>query len=306
METRLATFVFLLGTLLLLDTNTAGQRQVKYVQVVKQAPTSVSLFDSTATVDVGQAVQFKANVAPTHPSIPTGSVVFAARGTEPGNTVTSPAIPLDASGSADWVGRYPSPGSYVVFATYGGDLNYLASESNAIPLTVVGAPDFQIHAPDAVTIHRGDAWRGSIIVESLNGFTGSVSLKCGNLPVDILCSFSPSTVVFMPQTIPPGASTPEIVNANAAITIRTFPRIIAAVGLVALLAWLPGLARKRKARIGMCAVSSIILCFFLAGCGSYIHFTRPDGTAFGTYRIVISGTSRTLIHDRVITVKVVK
>jgi len=101
-ERRLAAFVLLFGALLPLDANVAaGQKQTKYVQVVKRAPTSVSLGYSTASVDAGQPVQFTARVAPAHPSIPTGSVVFVATGTQPGNMVTSPpTLPAPPFGSA--------------------------------------------------------------------------------------------------------------------------------------------------------------------------------------------------------------
>jgi Bacterial Ig-like domain (group 3) len=299
-ERRLAAFVFLLGALLPLDANVAaGQKQTKYVQVVKRAPTSVALGYSTATVGAGQPVQFTARVAPAHPSIPTGSVVFVATGTNPGNTVSSPPIPLDPSGSAVWIGRYPSADAYVVFVSYTGDLNFLSSNSTAIPLTVV-SPDFQIVAPDAVTIHRGHSWIASIAIQSLNRFTGDVRLECGNMPAGMRCSFSPSNVGLTSQVVssPPGTS-----NAHSTITIRTFSNSSALEGSAVVLIAICGLIRYERVRIS--AVGSVILFCFLVGCGFGLHFLGPNGTQLGVYPITISGSSDTITHTRVIRVTVV-
>jgi hypothetical protein len=301
-ERRLAAFVLLLGALLPLDANVAaGQKQTKYVQVVKRAPTSVSLGYSTATVGAGQPVHFTARVAPAHPSIPTGSVVFVATGTKPGNTVTSPPILLDASGSAVWIGRYPSADAYVVLVNYSGDLNFLSSNSTAIPLTVV-SPDFQIVAPDAVTIHRGNSWKASIAIESLNRFIGNIRLECGNIPVGMRCSFSPPDVGFSSHVVssPSGTS-----NAHSTITIQTFANDSRLEGSAVVLIAICGFIRYKRVRISAWAVGSVILFCFLAGCSFGLHFLGPNGTQLGVYPIIISGSSDTITHTRVIRVTVV-
>jgi hypothetical protein len=298
----MATFVFLLGALLPLDAHVAaGQKQTKYVQVVKRAPTSVSLSYSTPTVGVEQPVQFTARVAPALPSIPTGSVVFVATGTRPGDTVTSPPILLDASGSAVWIGRYPSADAYAVSVDYSGDLNFLSSKSTAIPLTVL-SPDFQIVAPDAVTIHRGNFWIASISIESLNRFMGNIRLECGNIPVGMRCSFSPPDVGFTSQldSSPSGTS-----NANSTITIQTFAKSSALEGSAVVLIAICGLIRYERVRISAWAVGSVIICF-LVGCSFGLHFLGPNGTQLGVYPIIISGSSGTITHTRVIRVTVVK
>jgi hypothetical protein len=299
-ERRLATFVFLLGALLPLEANVAaGQKQTKYVQVVKRAPTSVSLGYSTATAGVGQPMQFTARVAPANPSIPTGSVVFVATGTSPGNTVTSPPILLDASGTAVWIGRYPSADAYVVSVEYSGDLNFLSSKSTAIPLIVVGSSDFQIVAPDAVTIHRGHPWIASITIESLNRFIGNIRLECGNMPVGMRCSFSPPTVGFTAQVVSSSSGTS---NANSTITIQTFPSSSALEGSAVVLIALCGLIRYERVRISAWAIGSVILFCFLVGCGFVLG---PNGAQLGVYPIIISGSSDTITHTRVIRVTVV-
>jgi hypothetical protein len=300
---RLAAFVFLLPALLPLDA-TAGQKQTKYVQVVKQAPTSVSLGYSTATVVVGQPVQFTATVGPAHPSIPTGSVVFVATGSRPGNTVTSPPIVLDASGSAVWIGRYPSADAYVVLVDYSGDLNFLPSKSTATPLTVVASPDFQIVAPDAVTIHRGDSWIAPIAIESLNRFIGNIRLGCGNIPVGMLCSFSPSNVEFTSQVV--SASSSGTLNANSTITIRTFALNSPPGGSAVVLIAICGLIRYKRVRISAWAVASVVLFCFLVGCNFGTFFGPRNGTQLGDYPIIISASSDTITHTMVIRVKVVK
>jgi len=302
-ERRLAAFVLLFGALLPLDANVAaGQKQTKYVQVVKRAPTSVSLGYSTASVDAGQPVQFTARVAPAHPSIPTGSVVFVATGTQPGNMVTSPPILLDASGSAVWIGRYPAADAYVVFVDYSGDLNFLSSRSTTIPLTVV-IPDFQIVAPDTVIIHRGHSWIASIAVESLNRFIGNIRLECGNIPVGMRCSFSPPDVGFTANLLPAPSGKS---NANSTITIQTFANSSALEGSAVVLIAICGLIRYERVRMSVWAVGSVILFCFLVGCSFGLHFLGPNGTPLGVYPIIISGSAGTITHTRVIRVTVVK
>jgi len=299
---RLAAFVFLLSALLPLDA-VAGQKQTKYVQVVKQAPSSVSLGYSTAVVVAGQPVQFTASVGPAHPSIPSGSVVFVATGTKPGNTVTSPPIVLDASGSAVWIGRYPSADAYVVLVEYSGDPNFLSSKSTPIRLTVAVGPDFQIVAPDTVTIHRGNSWVASIAIQSLNGFVGNIQLECENIPVGMRCSFSPPNIGFTSQLVPPPAGSS---NAKSTITIQTFVEDSALGGSAVVLIAICGLTRYKRVRMSAWAVGSVILFCFLVGCRFGTLFLPPNGTQLGDYPIIVSGSSGTITHTRVIRVEVVK
>lgn len=305
MKRRPATFVILFSVLFSCGPVTAsGQKQVKYKQVVNRAPTSVYLSCSNVTIEAGQPVQFVANVSPAQPTVPKGSVVFTATGAKPGNTVTSQPIALDGTGSATWVSHFSSADIYVVLAIYSGEVNYLASKSTTVALTVIGSPDFQIVSPGPVTIHRGNTWSASIPIESLNGFTGSIFLQCEK-PSDMLCRLSPSAVRLAQASSTRGSS-PGIASANTTITIQTFPKMVATAGLLGFLFGLSAVALKRKPRVGRCGVSLVVLFFFLTGCGADEHYTYPSGTALGVYRISISGTSGKITRTTFIKVTVVK
>jgi hypothetical protein len=78
------------------------QKQVTYIQVVKQATTSVSLVSSAGIISPGQAMQFTASVAPTKPTYPTGAVVFTATGSNPANVIVSSPVALGGSSTAVW------------------------------------------------------------------------------------------------------------------------------------------------------------------------------------------------------------
>jgi hypothetical protein len=302
---RPATFVILFSVLFAFGlVTTSGQKQVKYEQVVNRAPTSVYLSCSNVNIEAGQQVQFTAKVSPVQPTVPKGSVVFTATGVKPGNTVTSQPIALDGTGAATWVSHFSSADAYIVLAIYSGEVNYLASKSTAVGLTVTGSPDFQIVVPGPVTIHRGNTWSATIPIESLNGFTGSIFLQCERLS-DMLCRLSPS-VVRLAQASSSTGSSPGIASAITTITIQTFPKMIATAGLLGLLFGLSPVVLKRKPRVGRCGVSLVILFFFLTGCGAYVHFTYPNKTALGVYRISISGTSGKITHTTFIKVTVVK
>lgn len=302
-----ATLVFLLSVFFSLDSSAAaGQKHVEYVQVVNRAPTSVALSYSATTINAGQSVQFTAAISPTQPSIPKGSVVFSATGATAGNAVASPPIQLDASGFAVWIGTFPIADSYTLVAAYSGDLNYLGSKSETNSLTVTGLPDFQIASPDQQTIHQGGTSSASISIASLNGFTGAIYLKCGNVPTAMQCSLSPSTVIFTPQMVVSGPSSPRIAYANTTITIRTYPKINAATGFVVFFFGLFGLLRKQKATVCAFTVCALTICCCLAGCGGMAQFKYSKATPPGAYSIEITGTSNAISHTQFVAVSVVK
>ena len=302
-----ATLAFLVCVLFSLDSSAAaGQKQVEYVQVVNQAPTSVQLSDSEATINTGQSAQFTATISPAQPSIPKGSVVFSATGITAGNAVASPPIQLDASGTAVWIGTFPIADSYSVIATYSGDLNYLASKSAVNLLSVIGSPDFLIAGPDQLIVHQGGTTSASISITSLNGFTGVISLKCGNVPIGMQCNLSPTTVTFTPQVVLSGQPSPKIHYAHTTITIQAYPKTNAGAGFVVFFFGLFGLMRKRKARACAFTVCALTICSYLAGCGGQAQFKHSNGTPLGAYSIEISGTSNATFHTQLVAVSVVK
>jgi len=88
---------------------------------------------------------------------------------------------------------YDRPGTYAVSLT-------VANDSGGNTLTKAGyvtvtapAPDFSLSAsPSSQTVVRGRSTSYSVTADSLNGFTGPVSLSAGGLPAGVTASFAPN------------------------------------------------------------------------------------------------------------------
>ena len=185
-------------------------------------------------------------------------------------------------------------------------LKLCASKSATGSIIVTGLPGFQIAAPSQLTVHQGGTSSASISIASLNGFTGTISLKCENVPTAMQCSLSPTTVIFTPQMVSSGSTSPRIAYLYTTVLIRAYPEINAATGFMVIFFGLAGLARKRKARVDGSAVCALTFCCFLAGCGGHAQFKHSKVTPLGSYLIEVSGTSNAISHTQFISISVVK
>jgi len=73
-------------------------------------------------------------------------------------------------------------GKYTISATYSGDINY--ASSNAPPTVVTIQPDYSLTASStSVTIPSpGGTGSSMLTISPINGFSGSVSFSCSDLP----------------------------------------------------------------------------------------------------------------------------
>ena len=61
----------------------------------------------------------------------------------------------------------------------------------------VGSPDYAIAAsPAQLTIKAGTTGTSALAVTPSNGYTGTVALSCGPLPIGVSCSFAPASLAF--------------------------------------------------------------------------------------------------------------
>jgi hypothetical protein len=271
---------------------TPGWSQVPLTQVVNRIAPAVTLASVPANNVprvAGSSIEFDATVTGVAVAAPTGSIQFTVTslGTSPALSGTAPII----GGLSTWT-TTPASEGFTVTAAYAGDLNYL-------PLTVSlpagAAEDFDFTLP-TVTIAQGSTWNGTMQVVSLNGFTGTISWACQNVPPQIGCPMTQTTSTFTTAN--------ESVAQSFPLAITTSPGdFIPAAGLLLL-----GFAFSFKSRRRLQLLAGLAFsCFFLfgmTGCGSGGTAQWDPITPKATYQVTITGVSGILTHSKQLTVVV--
>jgi hypothetical protein len=135
----------------------------------------------------GQPVTLTATVGsgvPLH--VATGTVTFF-NGT---TAIGSAKVPK--SGTVVLVTRKLPAGANSVTASYSGDAILTASASSPIPVTVA---DYIMQVlPASVKVDEGKSESVTVDLIPQGGFAAPVQLACSDLPADVTCNFSQSTV----------------------------------------------------------------------------------------------------------------
>jgi subtilase family serine protease len=173
---------------------------------------SVSVTPYSQTVNYGGTASITVLVDTANKTAyPTGTVTFI----DPtGATVATPACinAKDSSGNyaCQVVGTFTVVAGGSVQVNYSGDANYPLSNNQAY----ISMPDFQMSPAGGILVTAGQSQSLSITINSLNGFTGTVSnFACSGLPAETTCTFSPTQVT--PSSN--GSVTTSLVFATAAI-----------------------------------------------------------------------------------------
>jgi hypothetical protein len=154
---------------------------------VSKANVSEVLTSSSSQADAGATLTLTDTAASSTSGTPTGMVNFFSGTTSLGSAA------LNASGVANLSIATLPAGTYSITASYLGDGNFNTNTSTPVSVTI-GAPSITlaINSP-ALTISAGATGSETLTVTPLYGYTGSVSLSCGNLPPGLSCSFSPAS-----------------------------------------------------------------------------------------------------------------
>jgi hypothetical protein len=280
-----------------------ASRTGTYVQVVKQAQTSVGVQPSDNPVAPSQSVKFDATISPLRPTIPTGTIEFVATGTQTSNRVTSGPLPLNLSGTATWNTSLPVADQFAVVASYTGDSNYLASASIPVTETVQlsGSPDFTLGLPTSISVVHGQSFSTLVSITALNGFHGTVTFSCDGAPANSTCIFANGTVVIPAMTA--GTSSAPLVATT--LTITTAATTVTTVGAFLFLFGFGGLKRKRRSHIVVAAVALLCLVVSLAGCADPNRYVQANGTPLGSYPLTITAKSGSISHTTKVTLNVV-
>jgi hypothetical protein len=253
---------------------------------VANFPSNIALIAAPNPSVVGQPLVLSAFVTPTGTSpIPTGNVVFLSGSAQLGSA------PLDSTGKTAFTTSFSAIGNQTVTANYVGDAANQPS-SAAVVEAVLSAFDFQPTTGNpTITVTSGSSAALPITVSSQNGFSGSVSFTCSNLPNGATCSFNPTNVTVSSST--PGAvtltvSTASIVSSNSTVPFRNRQNIFEATAFFGCFIFLLPATRcnRRRGASLLCATLAII-SFGIAGCSS----NPPAPTAPTTYNFNVVAAS---------------
>jgi len=204
----------LTGSLTIADNSSTGTTQtISLSGTGVKATTTTSITSAAPNPSVaGQAVTVNFSVSP-----PAGDVLT------PSGTVTVSATTGEScTGSApsgSCALTFLTAGARTITASYGGDANFLGSASAGVAQTV---QDFTMAAsPASETISSGHTATYSLVLTSLDGLSGSVSLGCSGAPPNSTCTVSPSSVS-LPGTTKATVSLVARKNVNLGTWTLTF------------------------------------------------------------------------------------
>ncbi|HTW60188.1 MAG TPA: Ig-like domain repeat protein [Terracidiphilus sp.] len=278
------------------DGNNATSTSAAVSLSVTLIPTTTSLATSATTGANPQTILIAVVEGTTGPT-PTGTVTF----TDGGTVIGSAA--LDSSGVATLTPNLPT-GNYLIVAGYGGDS--LHSPSTSTPVSISGAPaGFSLTvSPATVSLKASENATLTVSLTSEGGFTDTIGLGCGSLPVGVTCLFSSNQVKLAAN----GTATAQLsIDTNnpigggaTAMNHRPMNGGASLAGvflpLSALFGWLFWRVRRRS----LGALTLILIMALSAGalvatgCSGYSSSTA----AAGTYVIQVTGTgtSSDVIH----------
>jgi hypothetical protein len=263
-------------------------------ETVNRAPSSTALSGGGTASFFGNPITFNAAVTSTG-GMPTGSVSLL-----DGATTVASAM-LDGSGHAVLSVSTLTVGTHAISVSYGGDANFVASNSAAVNQTVNPA-DFSLSATGSpVTVLVGQSGTATITVTPLGTFGSAISFGCSGLPAESSCNFNPQNVT------PNGAVVSITVTLSttapsAALHWNRFGRI-SSTSLAMLLPGFVGLillGQRQKhlgklVRIG--AIVALVLTFsaLISSCGGGGGGggggNGNPGTPRGTSTVVVTATS---------------
>ena len=169
------------------DSNVKGVSQTYYVPFPATDYSYVTFSTDIANSFGGQPVTLTAMVGSNvQLHVATGTVTFF------NGAVAVGSAKLDKTGTAVLVTRKLTPGVNSLTASYSGDAVLTPSVSTPIPETVA---DYIVQlVPASVTVKEGHSESVLLNLIPQGGFTNAVQLACSNLPAEVTCKFSKSTV----------------------------------------------------------------------------------------------------------------
>ena len=196
---------------------------------------------------------------------------------------------LNSSGVATYASSTLAANVHSITAQYAGDANYTSGTSSVLSLTINPNPftvGTQSGGSTTSTVAAGQPATYSLSLSPAQGYSGTVSFTCSNLPANASCSFNPSSLNLTGNT--PASFTLTIATQSqttaAMRDLRSMSPLFACI-----LLGLPFVSRRRRTRIVV--LTSTILFFAIVGlssCGG--GSTGSGGTTNPSAKNVAPGT----------------
>jgi Bacterial Ig-like domain (group 3) len=277
------------------DTLIQAQIQNHYVQQVQQAGPTLTLTSTKNPSNIGDGTAAIIQISGTGPLVPSGTVTFSATQAGVVGTLTAGTaiVPIDSTGRASWVFNL-GPGTYQLFATYSGDMDYSPVDATPISQQVIGPADFKLTLdPGSLVIKQGSTWNGSLTATAINNFQGMITLSCdGGSGVGVKCMGGGQSI----QMDASGVSHFPVALTTTATAVTTLSG-----GLLLFISGFGLSNRNRLRKLYPLALFSLLL--LVTGCTA-IRYQQVDGTSRGSYKLTFVGQSGPLTHAVTVVVTV--
>ena len=287
----------------------SGTNLVSYTQVIingtltiTQAPSTIALSVSNTSVTPGTSVRLTATVTSTTSGTPTGNVQFLDGSTFLGTVM------LDG-GTANFATTLTPAETHDITAVYGGDTNFMASNSSSsVAGRVSVSPlDFSVNIAtketQSQTVVPGTAAIYSFQVTPLYGsYPATVAFTVTGLPVGASAVFSHDTIAG-----DSGAQTVTMtVQTMQGLATNSMGQKLAPIALGLLLLPLAGAGRMRKrGKVPFFAllmlIGGVAVTAGLSGCGSGDTSEKVSGK---DYNLIVTATSGNISHATTVTLRI--
>jgi Pro-kumamolisin, activation domain len=295
-------------------------------------PPDFSMSVSPASLSIVQGNSGSSTISITPQNGFSGSVSLSASGLpsgvnasfNPASTTSTSTLTLTASGAAA-VGT----ASVIITGTSGG-----LTHQTQLTLTVNQAAGFTLSAsPSSVSVAQGGQGFSTIIVNPLNGFSGSVSLSASGLPTGVTASFSPastpsySTLILSATAVAvTGTFDVTVTGTSGGLSASTTISLTVTIGPNFSLSASPSSLSIARGSNGTTAITitpsngfSDSVTFSVSGLGkgvsasftpnpatttSTLTFTAGKGATTGTFTVTITGASGALSQQTTISLTV--
>lgn len=260
-----------------------------------QGTSSISLTVSPNPVTAGASVTLTATVTGAGVT-PTGTVSFADTAGQLGTGT------LNGSGVTTFSTSALTAASYSLTAAYGGDTNYSASNSAAVPLTVTGPPA-TVAIPTPPAVSPGSSATATATFTAGSTYSGTFNLTCSltasptgaqSLPA---CSLKPTSLILTAGGT--GASVLTVTTTAASTTASLIQPSrkgfwgIGGGGAVLAVLLMCSIPARRRRWMSTLSLLGIAVVFAAIGCGGGSGGTKgtsTPATTAGNYTFTVTGT----------------
>ncbi len=267
--------------------------------------TTTTLATSNVSPNPNASVTLTASVTAAS-GVPSGTVTFYDAGTVLGTAYTSGST---TTTTAALTTAFAVSGSHTITATFNGVNGYVNSNSSSLA-EAVSTPALTFTPNNtSLLLAPGASATDVFTVNTVGGYSGTVSFACGTVPSNFTCSFSPTSLSVSGATATASTKLTITAGGSARLAIPVLPGESGSTSLLALLpfAGLAGLlaARRRLPRnfglMLLAVMASGAALVGISGCsssGSTAQATK------GFYTVPVTATSNGTRYTSNITVLV--